>query len=226
MPLYRSAPSARLMVETLVVRDCRHAQIRIMYGDLTGVKADVMVTGAGNRLAGREGVDSKMHDAAGPEMRADLVKFAKIKRKTNEQPCPVGENVMTKPYNLPAKIVIHAVGPDCRRPNQDLQRRELLQTVYDNLFETIAGLDDCETVVMPPLSMDIFSYPHREGARLTMGIVLPWLDGERDIGIRKLLMITDQPNFINNMKTVYRESEDQFLGVDRTRDFRRGLLDD
>ncbi len=196
-----------------------------MFGDLTGVECDVMVTGANNRLAGREGVDSRIHDVAGEELRAACVVIAKGRRLDNLQPCPVGEAVLTAPFGLPAKHLVHVVSPDCRRPNQDQQRRELLRDAYIALFEIIDGIDECETVVMPPLSMDVFAYPHREGARLTMEIVLAYLDGEKDYGIRKLLMITDQPNFINNMKTVYRESEDQFPGVDKTREFRKGLLD-
>ena len=57
-----------------------------------------------------------------------------------------------------------------------------------------------------------FSYPHREGARKTMEILLGILDGEEDPGIERLLLVTDNSNFISNMKTVYRETEDQFPG--------------
>ena len=72
--------------------------------------------------------------------------------------------------------------------------------------------------------MGVFSYPHREGARKTMEIILSMLDGEEDPGIERMLLVTDDNNFVNNMKTVYRETEDQFPGTDMTRQFRRGLI--
>jgi hypothetical protein len=50
------------------------------------------------------------------------------------------------------------------------------------------------------------------------------MDREEDPGVRMVLIVTDEVNFLNNMKTVYRESEDQFPGVDRTRDFRKGKI--
>lgn len=225
MPSNRPPPSARRMAETLIVRECKNTQIRVMFGDLTKVECDVMVTGANNRLAGREGVDARVHQVAGEELRAACVDIAKEKRAVNQQPCPVGEAVTTEPFGLPTKALVHVVGPDCRRPNQDLQRRELLQQAYDSMFEELAEIPDSKIVATPPLSMDVFAYPHREGARMTMEIVLAWLDGAEDLGIEKMLVITDEMNFINNMKTIYRESEDQFPGVDRTREFRRGLID-
>ena len=72
--------------------------------------------------------------------------------------------------------------------------------------------------------MVVLSYPDREGARMTMEIILDWMDREEDPGVRMVLIVTDEVNFLNNMKTVYRESEDQFPGVDRTRDFRKGKI--
>ena len=93
---------------------------------------------------------------------------------------------------------------------------------YNALFEQVSNIKKRETLVTPPLGMDVFAYPHREGARLTMEIILGWMDADEDPGVRMVLIVTDEVNFLNNMKTVYRESEDQFPGVDRTRDFRKG----
>ncbi len=98
----------------------------------------------------------------------------------------------------------------------------MLRNSYQALFNEVNELKDRETVVLPPLGMDVFAYPHREGARMTMEIILPWMDGEEDPGVRMVLIVTHEDNFMNNMKTVYRESEDQFPGVDRTREYRKG----
>ena len=210
------------MADVVIVRECRHGQVRVLFGDIIGVEADIMVIPANNRLAGREGLDERMQVAAGPKLREKCQDIAKERRLLNLQPCGVGEAVVTPGYDLPAKNLIHVVAPDCRRPTQDNFRREMLRNSYQALFNEVNELKDRETIVLPPLGMDVFAYPHREGARMTMEIILPWMDGEEDPGVRMVLIVTHEDNFMNNMKTVYRESEDQFPGVDRTREYRKG----
>ena len=56
-------------MDTLIVRDCKHAQLRILIGDVLKAECDILVTGANNRLSGREGIDAKIHNAAGDELR-------------------------------------------------------------------------------------------------------------------------------------------------------------
>ena len=212
------------MAETIIVRECQHGQVRVQFGNIIRVEGDVMVIPANNRLAGREGLDEKMQLAAGEGLREACTKIAVERRKEGKQPCGVGEAVTTAGFNLPASNIVHVVGPDCRRPNQDNFRRELLDNSYNALFEQVSNIKKRETLVTPPLGMDVFAYPHREGARLTMEIILAWMDAEEDPGVRMVLIVTDEVGFLINMKTVYRESEDQFPGVDRTRDFRKGKI--
>ncbi|SVA61372.1 uncharacterized protein METZ01_LOCUS114226, partial [marine metagenome] len=205
--------------------ECQHGQVRVLFGNLPHVEGDVMVIPANNRLAGREGLDERLQQAAGPELREFCAGIARERRKFNLQPCGVGEAVTTPSFNLPAKHLVHVVGPDCRRPTQDNFRRELLKKSYEALFEVVEKLDPRETLVTPPLGMDVFAYPHREGARMTMEIILEWMDGEDDPGVDMVLIVTDENNFLTNMKTVYRESEDRFPGVDRTREYRKGKFE-
>ena len=212
------------MADVVIVRECRHGQVRVLYGDIVGVEGDVMVIPANSRLAGREGLDERMQQAAGTGLREYCAGIARERRKLNLQPCGVGEAVSTPAFDLPASNLVHVVGPDCRRPTQDNFRRELLSNSYVALFDQVCKLDPRETLVLPPLGMDVFAYPHREGARKTMEIVLAWMDGEEDPGVDMVLIVTHEDNFLNNMKTVYRESEDQFPGVDRTRDYRKGKI--
>ena len=213
------------MAEVVIVRECQHGQVRVLFGNLPRVEGDVMVIPANNRLAGREGLDERLQQAAGPELREFCAGIARERRKFNLQPCGVGEAVTTPSFNLPAKHLVHVVGPDCRRPTQDNFRRELLKKSYEALFEVVEKLDPRETLVTPPLGMDVFAYPHREGARMTMAIILEWMDGEDDPGVDMVLIVTDENNFLTNMKTVYRESEDRFPGVDRTREYRKGKFE-
>ena len=213
------------MAEVVIVRECQHGQVRVLFGNLPRVEGDIMVIPANNRLAGREGLDERMQQAAGPELREFCAGIARERRKFNRQPCGVGEAVTTPSFNLPAKHLVHVVGPDCRRPTQDNFRRELLKKSYEALFEVVEKLDPRETLVTPPLGMDVFAYPHREGARMTMEIILEWMAGEDAPGVDMVLIVTDENNFLTNMKTVYRESEDRFPGVDRTREYRKGKFE-
>ena len=213
------------MAEVVIVRECLHGQVRVLFGDLPRVEGDIMVVPANNRLAGREGLDEKMQQAAGPELREFCAGIARERRKSNLQPCGVGEAVTTPAFNLPAKHLVHVVGPDCRRPTQDTFRREMLKKSYTALFAEVEKLKPRETLVTPPLGMDVFAYPHREGARMTMEIILEWMDNEEDPGVDMVLIVTNENNFLTNMKTVYRESEDRFPGVDRTREYRKGKFE-
>jgi O-acetyl-ADP-ribose deacetylase (regulator of RNase III) len=208
------------MAEVVIVRECKHGQVRVVFGNITTIKGDVMVIPANNRLAGREGLDERMQLAAGPELREFCTNIAKERRKENLQPCGVGEAVSSPGFNLPAENLVHVVGPDCRRPTQDNFRRELLKNSYEALFEEVSKLEPRETLVLPPLGMDVFAYPHREGARKTMEIILKWMDA-----VRMVLIVTHEDNFLNNMKTIYREGEDQMPGIERTRDFRKGKFE-
>jgi O-acetyl-ADP-ribose deacetylase (regulator of RNase III) len=213
------------MAEVIIVRECKYGQVRVFFGNVARVEGDVMVLPANNRLAGREGLDEVMQLVAGQELRDACIAIAKEKRKTNTQPCGVGEAVTTSAYNLPAEHLIHVVGPDCRRPTQDQYRRELMKKSYESMFAEIANLEPRKTLVLPPLGMDVFAYPHREGARMTMEIILAWMDEGEDPGVDMVLIVTNEASFLKNMKTVYRESEDQFPGVDRTREYRKGKFE-
>ncbi|MBT4060248.1 MAG: hypothetical protein HOE69_08120 [Euryarchaeota archaeon] len=208
------------MADVFMARQCKNGLVKVIIGDITKTEADVMVTCANNRLAGREGVDAAIHKKAGEDLREACNQIAIEARKENKQPCPVGTSVVTDAFDLPAKKLIHVVGPDCRRPTQDESRRSLIKKAYETLFDQLAEVGDNEIVASTPLSMDVFAYPHREGARMTMEIVLGWMDTADDIGVKEFWIVTQEMNWINNLRTVYRESEDQFAGKDITREYR------
>ena len=93
------------MAEVIIVRECKYGQVRVCFGNVARVEGDVMVLPANNRLAGREGLDEVMQLVAGQELRDACIAIAKEKRKTNSQPCGVGEAVTTSAYNLPACLL-------------------------------------------------------------------------------------------------------------------------
>lgn len=205
------------MAELYMARTCKWGVLRVVGGDVWNYSGDVLITPANNRLSGREGLDAQIHAKSGQELTDVTRNICLDMRKINAPPCAVTKNVVTEPFQLSSnfKHIVHAVGPDCRRPNQDEARRILLPETYANLFETLSELE-VTSVVSPPLSMGIFAYPHREGARLTLEIILNMLDGEEDPGISEYTMVVKERNFISNMRTVYRETEDQLPGLDTT----------
>ena len=69
------------MAEVVIVRECKHGQVRVLFGNITTVEGDIMVIPANNRLAGREGLDERMQLAAGPELRDFCTNIAKERRK-------------------------------------------------------------------------------------------------------------------------------------------------
>jgi|TARA_B100000459_G_scaffold126066_1_gene78973 hypothetical protein len=73
-----------------------------------------------------------------------------------------------------------------------------------------------KVVMAPPLSMGVFAYPHREGARLTLETLLGIMDGDEDPGVKEYNIVVKEKNFIKNMRTVYRESNDLLPGTDTT----------
>ena len=201
-----------------MARTCRWGVVRVIGGELHLQEGDVVITPANNRLSGREGLDAQIHKAAGDELRDFCTEVRVEQRKLNLPPCPVTTNVVSESFNLKERFkhIIHVVSPDCRRPNQDESRRELLPQTYHHLFDTLKGMKDVKVVMAPPLSMGVFAYPHREGARLTLETILGIMDGEEDPGIKEYNIVVKERNFINNMRTVYRESNDLLPGTDTT----------
>jgi len=201
-----------------MARTCRWGVVRVIGGDLHLQEADAVITPANNRLSGREGIDAQIHKAAGDELREFCRGVSVEQRKLNLPPCPVTTNVVSSPYNLKERFkhIIHVVSPDCRRPNQDESRRDLLPQTYHHLFETLKGMKGIKVVMAPPLSMGVFAYPHREGARLTLETLLGIMDGDEDPGVKEYNIVVKEKNFIKNMRTVYRESNDLLPGTDTT----------
>ena len=206
------------MAELYMARTCKWGTLRVVGGDLWNHEGDVLITPANNRLSGREGLDLMVHQKAGEELTQATRNICLEMRKINAPPCAATHNVVTEPYALADRFkhIIHVVGPDCRRPNQDETRRDLLPVTYENLFKTLDGLDGVTKIVTPPISMGVFAYPHREGARLTLETVLGILDAEEDPGINLFTIVVKEKNFISNMRTVYREINDLLPGIDTT----------
>ncbi len=142
--------------------------LAIAQGDITQVPADAIVNAANSALAGGGGVDGAIHRAGGPSIMAEL------RERYGAGGCPTGSAVVTGAGDLPAKWVIHAVGPVWRGGHQG--EAELLANAYRT---SLAHGDQlgARTITFPAISCGVYGYPLDEGARVALTTVRDHLTG-------------------------------------------------
>jgi O-acetyl-ADP-ribose deacetylase (regulator of RNase III) len=127
------------------------AVIELRQGDITQVPVDVIVNAANESLVGGGGVDGAIHGAGGPEIMADLER-----RYGRDRHCPTGEAVISTAGRLPAKYVVHAVGPRWSGGAPD--EKQLLASAYWRSLELAEDVG-AESVAFPSISTGIYGYP-------------------------------------------------------------------
>jgi O-acetyl-ADP-ribose deacetylase (regulator of RNase III) len=147
--------------------------VELTLGDITAIAADAIVNAANSSLAGGGGVDGAIHRAGGPEVMADLEA-----RYGRDRHCPTGSAVVSTAGRLPARWVIHAVGPVWRGGHAG--EPELLASAYRSSLD-LAAEQVARTVTVPAISLGIYGYPHGPGARVALETVLEHLAGETPI---------------------------------------------
>ena len=126
-------------------------QIRISNGDITASAADVIVNAANSSLLGGGGVDGAIHRAAGPDL---LEACRELRRTSWPGGLPTGEAVATPGFGLPARWVIHTVGPNARAGETD---PELLASCFRRSLD-VAGELGAETVSFPAVSAGVYGW--------------------------------------------------------------------
>jgi len=151
----------------------------IVEGDITELAVDAIVNAANSSLLGGGGVDGAIHHRAGKELLDECRALGG---------CATGDAKLTKGYNLPAKYVIHTVGP--RWNGGAMGERDKLASCYRRSLE-VARANGIETIAFPAISTGIYGYPQREAADVAIATVADELERHPELPNQVILVTFD-----------------------------------
>jgi O-acetyl-ADP-ribose deacetylase (regulator of RNase III) len=165
----------------------KNNQIQVIFGDITRQAVDAIVNAANESLLGGGGVDGAIHSAAGKEL--DLAC-----RKIHDEKggCKTGDAVITTGGNLPAKFVIHTVGPIWHGGKQ--HEAELLSSAYLKSLR-LAAENGIKSIAFPNISTGIFGFPKEQASKIAVSTVTDFLNSNKTCVESVIFVCFDRDNF-------------------------------
>jgi O-acetyl-ADP-ribose deacetylase (regulator of RNase III) len=164
----------------------RTGRIVIVVGDITHEKVDAIVNAANSTLLGGGGVDGAIHRAAGPEL---LEACRRLRMTEYPDGLPTGEAVITTGGRLPAKHVVHTVGPIYGRHRGEEAR--LLASCYEKSL-ALAARHGARTVAFPNISTGVYGYPKAEAARVARAALTRALEANPEVEEVRLVCFSQE----------------------------------
>ena len=154
-------------------------RIELVRGDITEQGTDAIVNAANSTLLGGGGVDGAIHRAGGPEILAECRQLGG---------CPTGEAKITRGWRLPARHVVHAVGPVYRDGRHG--EPELLASAYRRSLE-VARENGLTSLAFPSISTGAYRYPIDQAARIALSTVRDFLSLHPQIALVRFVLFSD-----------------------------------
>lgn len=162
-------------------------RIKLIRDDITKLDVDAIVNAANKSLLGGGGVDGAIHRAAGPRL---------LEECSTLNGCETGKAKITRGYQLPARHVIHTVGPVWNGGNNN--EKELLAGCYRESLE-LAIKNNCKTIAFPNISTGVYGFPRKPAAEIAIRTVNQFLEGN-DFFNEVFFVCFDEENY-----SIYRE---------------------
>jgi O-acetyl-ADP-ribose deacetylase (regulator of RNase III) len=165
-------------------------RVQILEGDITKQQVDAIVNAANTSLLGGGGVDGAIHKAAGPELLEETRQIGG---------CPTGEARVSKGYRLPAKWVIHTVGPVWRGGHKNEEK--LLASCYKKSFQAAQDLG-AKSIAFPSISTGAYGFPLERATEIALGVTKNFL--ETNETLTKVRFVCFGEKALNTYREVYR----------------------
>ena len=161
--------------------------IKLLQGDITKIPMEAIVNAANSSLMGGGGVDGAIHRAGGSMILEDCRKIV-----AKQGSCKTGEAVITRAGNLPAKFVIHTVGPVWNGGGKG--EEQLLANAYKNSL-TLAAESNITSVAFPNISTGIYHFPKERAAEIAVSTVKTFLQSN-EVVKEVLFVCFDEENYL------------------------------